>query len=446
MAQAMGVMTALTFYGGVGEIGGNKILLSDKDVQVFLDFGMSLSARKQYYSSPFLSPRNARSLLELGLLPDIRGAYAFDEAEQAVDAVLLSHSHADHSAYISFLKRSIPVYCGETTATILGALAKTQRNQFEHDIEGIQFKTFRTGDKLRIGHLEVEPVHVDHSCPGAYGFIIYTSKGAVAYTGDMRLHGSKPEMTEEFTEKVKAAHPIAIISEGTNMVGASPSSEQQVGRSLDAIVGQTPGLVLADFAKADVDRLNSFYQVAKSNGRALVVTLRQAYLLSQLADDAHLKLPSLRGEDLLIFQKAKKTYYTWEKEALSLGKAIDAAKVAEMQRKLILVCSFYDFEELIGIRPEPASCFILSASEPFDEEGELDHERLINWLVHCGLPQYHVHVSGHIMPLQLKRVLETAGAKRIFPVHCSYPDLFERFMKGLAEKITLPEKGRQYEL
>jgi mRNA degradation ribonuclease J1/J2 len=37
--------------------------------------------------------------------------------------------------------------------------------------------TFRTGDKFRIGSLEVEPIHVDHSVPGAYGFIIYTSAG-----------------------------------------------------------------------------------------------------------------------------------------------------------------------------------------------------------------------------------------------------------------------------
>jgi mRNA degradation ribonuclease J1/J2 len=34
-------MTSLTFYGGVNEIGGNKILLQDKDTKVFLDFGMS---------------------------------------------------------------------------------------------------------------------------------------------------------------------------------------------------------------------------------------------------------------------------------------------------------------------------------------------------------------------------------------------------------------------
>jgi ribonuclease J len=32
--------TTLTFYGGVNEIGGNKILLQDRGKKVFFDFGM----------------------------------------------------------------------------------------------------------------------------------------------------------------------------------------------------------------------------------------------------------------------------------------------------------------------------------------------------------------------------------------------------------------------
>ena len=35
-------MTSLTFYGGVNEIGGNKILLEDKGTKIFLDFGMQM--------------------------------------------------------------------------------------------------------------------------------------------------------------------------------------------------------------------------------------------------------------------------------------------------------------------------------------------------------------------------------------------------------------------
>jgi ribonuclease J len=51
-------MTSLTFYGGVNEIGGNKILLEDQDTRVFLDFGMSFSLANEYFDE-FMQPRKS---------------------------------------------------------------------------------------------------------------------------------------------------------------------------------------------------------------------------------------------------------------------------------------------------------------------------------------------------------------------------------------------------
>ena len=36
--------TTLAFYGGVDEIGGNKIFIKDGDTRIFFDFGMSFLA------------------------------------------------------------------------------------------------------------------------------------------------------------------------------------------------------------------------------------------------------------------------------------------------------------------------------------------------------------------------------------------------------------------
>src|SRR3990170_5187091 len=228
--------TTLTFYGGVDEIGGNKILLQDRDTRVFFDFGMSYAMKKQFYSPPFLSPKSEKSLQELGILPNLEGVYKFDPKPPAVDAVFISHGHLDHSAYLSFIKREIPVYCGETTKTILQTLGEIRRADLEFSVADIDFKTFRTGRKIRVGSLEIEPSHVDHSVPGAYGFVIHTSNGAVVYTGDFRDHGAKPEMTRDFVENAKNAKPTAIVTEATNMTGATVSSEAEVEGKLDKII------------------------------------------------------------------------------------------------------------------------------------------------------------------------------------------------------------------
>jgi len=441
-----GSRLSLTFYGGTGEVGGNKILLQDGDTRILLDFGMSFTLRRQYYSDPFLSPKGEVGLLEFGLLPRLKGVYRFEDSEPGIDAVLLSHSHMDHSAYVSFIKREIPVYCGEATATILKALDEVRIGGFEFDMKNLAFRTFRTGDKLRIGGLEVEPIHVDHSVPGSYGFVIYTSSGAVVYTGDFRMHGSKPELTEDLIRRASEERPIAVISEGTNAVGVEVSSEAEVREKIREIVNRASGLVLANFSCADIDRLRSFYSAAEESGRYLVITLKQAYLLERLSTDIHLEVPRLDDERLLIFQKSKKRYFSWEKKAMSLGKTIDSSQISEMQKRVLLVLTLYDMEELLGINPKPGSCYILSASEPFNEEMELDFNKMVNWLKHYGLPQYHAHVSGHVTPLQLKEALRRMCAKRVFLVHGTHLDLLSKFMRDLKSEIIIPEKGVKYEL
>ena len=73
-------MVKLTFYGGVEEIGGNKILLDDSGTKIFLDFGLGFK-RKGLYFEEFLTPRTANGIgdfLEMNLLPDINGVYRED--------------------------------------------------------------------------------------------------------------------------------------------------------------------------------------------------------------------------------------------------------------------------------------------------------------------------------------------------------------------------------
>jgi len=281
-----------------------------------------------------------------------------------------------------------------------------------------------------------------------YGFVIHTSNGAIVYTGDFRVHGSKPEMTWGFVEHAKAANPVAVVTEATNMIGASVSSESEVESKLNDIAREASGVVLAEFAFADIDRLNSFFRIAKRNKRCLAVSLKQAYLLDALRSDKGLKVPDLSDENILIFRKSKKSYEKWEQYVLNkyAGKIVDVFEASKQQCKIVLALSFYDLEELVSIHPEAGSCYILSASEPFNEEMEIDFDRLVNWLDHYGLPQYHVHVSGHVMPLQLKHILEEIGAEKAFPVHTENASLFARFMHDLKSEIAVPEREKEYTL
>ena len=438
------IMVKLTFYGGVNEVGGNKILLEDRDTKIFLDFGMSFAKKRKYYHEPFLAPRSEKGLLELGILPDIKGIYEFDEFAPTIDAVFLTHSHMDHSAYVSFIDRQIPVYCGETTNLILDVFSNIRIKNFETDMSGIHFETFRHGKKIKLKDLEVEVCHVDHSTPGSYAFIIHTSSGSIVYTGDYRLTGTRPDLTRDFIRRLEEIKPDVFITEATNIVGAEISSEREVRYKLNRIVKSTSKLVLANFACADIDRLRTFYEVAKTNDRVLAVSLKQAYLLNQLRKDKKLEIPDVtKDKNIVAYRKGKKTLYEWEKVIMNRVDVKDSSQIKEMQDKVILVMSFWDLQELVDIKPEKGSCYVLSSSEPFNEEQEIEFEKMMNWLDHFGLPEYHTHVSGHILPHELRWVINKVKPKKIIPIHTERPWMFKKFVEG---KVLIPRYGKSIEV
>jgi len=437
-------LVAITFYGGVGEIGGNKILIEDRDTRIFLDFGMSFSERGKFFSDPWLSPRDERGLLRFGILPEIDGIYHFDEKPPSVDAVFLSHAHADHSMHASFLKHEIPIYCGRTAASILQAVNESRPRIFETDLSEVSFRTFETGDRVRVGSMEIEPVHVDHSIPSSYGFIVHTSEGPIVYSGDLRIHGSRPELTRDFVKAASRERPIAMLCEGTNMIGGNLAAEEDVRARLEKAVMSTSKLVIGNFTHTDVDRWKSFLDVARGSGRQMAVSLRQAHMLEVLHRDGALGVPSPQSGELLIYKRRKKTYYDWEKRLLAYGNVVDAEDVRKKQEKVILA-PFTDPNELIQITPEPGSCFILSLSEPFNEEMELEYDRLINWLDHFGLPMYHIHCSGHIMPNDIKAIASEVRPKKLLPIHTDHPRLFASFISQVT-KVELPVRGATIEL
>jgi len=454
-------MTSLTFYGGVNEIGGNKILLEDKDTRIFLDFGMSFKRRGMFFEE-FLTPRTANGIgdfLATGLLPDLKGVYRSDllqhqgkkPEECAIDAVFLSHGHADHANYISFLHEDIPVYCGETTKLLLEAVQEQSGRDIESEIldfkkrplyrneyrdEPIKrtIKTFRTGDKVKIGSIEVEPVHVDHSVPGAYGFIVHTSSGAIAYTGDLRLHGNRPELTRDFVEKAAQEKPIALIIEGTRIKEKKDrSSEALVHSKALKMTKKAKNLVIADFNFKDVDRFRTFYEIAQETDRQLVVSFKQACFLDKYSQDRKLGVCDCKGKNICLMKPKRGTgTYLLEdysdkyiKERLDYDNVVTAEEIARKQDKYLIVLNYWYMHTLIDIKPKPGSTYIRSLSEPFNEEMELSDERLNNWLSLFDLKREHAHCSGHAPGDDLREIVKEIKPKTLFPVHTEYSENFK---------------------
>ncbi len=477
-------MAEITFHGGVHDIGGNKFLVEDRGTKILMDFGMSFRDEGKFFSQ-FMNARTSNSLkdlFDLGILPNIPGMYRRDytrhmdlggDEETAIDAVLLTHAHVDHCKYISYLRPEIPVYCSEASKLIMQNYDDTGTDQYLTLKERFQVYTnrdggiskkkgedvqiprniqvFEEGKKFSIDSVDVEPMPVDHSIPGVNAFILHTSSGSIANTGDLRFHGRRANDTEKFVERCGESELDLILCEGTRVQKADSKTEFDVEQGSTKIINNTEQLVICGYPIRDLDRLMSFYLAAKNTNRFLVIDLKQAYLLKLFAgsanfsnlypkpDDTHIKIFLSRGTWSLIDKDLSKfseklfraDYKKWEQEFLDYPNAIDYRYVAANQKDLIFYCSDFNLQNLIDIKPSPGSTYIRSLTEPFDFEMELKEEQIKNWFEHFGIISrerdwHQIHVSGHGDSTQIMRVIDGAQAKKLIPIHTQHDEYHKR--------------------
>ncbi len=486
-------MTSLTFYGGVGEIGGTKILFEHKGTRIFLDFGMSFNQAGEYFSE-FLQPRKCSALedfFEFGLLPDIKGIYREDylrhmgrsPEERRIDGIFLSHAHADHSQYIHFLRNDIPIYCAKETKIILHALEETGSsplsdfitsceafcfyNNKKGDLSRVDrrrsefiaerpFKIMTSENRVKLGSLEIEMLSVDHSMPGACGFIVYTDTGSLVYTGDIRFHGYRQELSKKFIEQSKAANPRWLLCEGTRIEKEEIDSEEGVKEELTNHISDAEGLVFIEHPIRDLFRVKSIFDAAKTNKREFVVNLKLAYLIREMGDLSPLKLSDVKilvpkkrwgliSKEGIARYQVEKDYEKWERDFLGKANSITYKELQKNPKKYVVSMSFWEINQLTDIKPRDA-VWIKSTCEPFDPEMEMDEERKQHWLDHFKIKKLSAHASGHASGGEIIELIKTISPEMVFPIHTEKPGLFKKLLKGTGIKIKEPVVGETYRL
>jgi ribonuclease J len=488
-------MVSLTFYGGINKIGGNKILLEDDGTKIFLDFGMNFVEHQDYFTE-YMPPRKCNCLndfIYLGLLPKLKGIYRVDyskhmgldyKEDNSIDGVLISHGHIDHVGYIHYLRKNIPIYVSNETKVILELFSRIGASGFEEFTgfkpsfqliskkRGVGFKRrdardgleqrdiriFKYGKKFKIDNLEILPCRVDHSLPGATGYIIYTSNGTIVYTGDLRFHGRHKEWSYDFVEKSMESDPIVMLSEGTRIKEKTSRTEGYVQKESSKYIKKKEGLAIVNFPIRDTERLITFYNTAIDNSRELILEYRQAMLLDLMKQHGIENLPKSKDENIKIFypkkswglvgrddfpdEVIKQDYSTWEKNYLDYDNIIFAEEIREKQKKYVMFMNYFQLNNLIDIKPRRGSVHIRSICEPFSEEMELDQKRIDNWLKLFDLyPERRIHSSGHASGPAIFSMIDYINPKKIFPIHTEHPEYFEKLHNI---KVIFSEYGKNF--
>ncbi|MHA1719380.1 MAG: MBL fold metallo-hydrolase [Promethearchaeota archaeon] len=517
--------TSITFFGGVNEIGGNKIaLVSGNGKGVLLDFGWSFKISHDYLHS-FLTLRKFQRLLDgilIGDLPKplgvLKGIYREDLYEYIekecknlgileekpsqptiIEEILISHGHSDHIGDIKFLHPSIKIICSNSTKFVLEQFEQTTKsNSLFSNI--LTIKT--PGSREKVNYLrkitslssgevvfcanhgfEVKLFDVDHSLPGASAYFIQDTitKIKIVYTGDLRKHGPLKEKTEEFIRRAKEFQPDVLICEGTR---ANPdedrneySSEEKVEEKLTEIFQDVQEkdpkkLILFDCSLRDVWRLQTFYNSCKKAGKILVLSAKSYDLLKTCINVGIIDNVDIQDILVLLSKKTSGTYIPKDYsrspayvnilkkeedcsdakhvyETLDLEKSflIKAEEIRKNPGKYVIQMSFYSLNDLFDINPTAGSYFIISRSEPFDDEGEVEERKLKNWFSLFKIPESNisqVHCSGHMRRDELINMIKEIHPKKLFPIHTTNAHIFMEM--GLPKDIEIiePEKGKKY--
>ena len=485
----------LNFYGGVNEIGGNKILVDDRDSEssLFLDFGMSFSKAGNYFSE-FLQPRKLNGIMdfiELGLLPKIKGIYREDylkhcgiesNEKPAVDGVLLSHAHMDHGAYIHHLREDIPIFMRKESEIILKVLEETGKTSFAEimnlkksfhyipkkrgegykKLSGEEAKVKReiiTVDPynpFEINGFKVTSIPVDHSLPGSSAYFLENDNESIIYSGDIRFHGRNREFSDKFVVKSHKFNPTIMLCEGTRINESSSGTEEDIEIKATKLIKDHKGLVIANYPIRDLDRLITFYNIAKNTDRILAINTKQAYMLKLLESEKTIekdKYPKLKDPQIAIYlprkkqglisgkhyvcyddnwqiidskdNEVEKDYDRWEREFLEEDNVITYNDLKEEPQKYIFRCDFFELKELIDIKPENG-LYIHSLTEPFNEEMEIDFKRVENWLKHFNLlPIHKMHVSGHGSGKEILNMIREINPEKLYPIHTEHIESFD---------------------
>ncbi len=165
------------------------------------------------------------------VLPDL--SYLRERAD-AVEAVVLTHGHEDHTGGLAFLLRdlSVPVY---GSALTLGLA----RNRVEEAglADRARFIEVTDGERRQIGPFEVEFIPVTHSVPHGFATAFHTPQGVILHSGDFKIDLTPVDgrLTDLARIGTLAAGPgiRLLLSDSTNAEEPGfTESETQVGATL----------------------------------------------------------------------------------------------------------------------------------------------------------------------------------------------------------------------
>ena len=250
----MAAPVAVTFLGGLGEIGRNCAVIETAGRRVLLDCG-------RMFAGDDLPGVDS-------VLPDFEWLLA----SGGVEACVATHAHEDHIGALPYLleRLSFPVYGSAfTLGLVRHKLAEAGL------LDRAELREVRDGDRFSAGPFECEAMPVTHSVPGGFITAFSTPQGLILHSSDFKLDLTPVDGRRTALSRIGslAGDPGVrlLLADSTNADSPGSSrSERDVGHVLhDTIARQEGRRVIVGAFASHIHRIEQVMDAAVAAGRTV---------------------------------------------------------------------------------------------------------------------------------------------------------------------------------
>ncbi len=398
----------ITPLGGLGEIGGNFMIMETENEAIMIDIGMSF-------------PDESMHGVDI-LIPDF--SY-IQKIKHKVVAVIITHAHEDHIGAVPYFFKQFqfPIY---GTPLPLGMIA----NKFnEHGLkkEKSYFRPIQKRKVYKIGNdFEIEWMHVTHSIIDASSMAITTEMGTIIHTGDFKIDHTPIDGYP--TDLHRYAHygekgVIALLSDSTNSYKPGiTKSEATVGPTFDRIFSQAKGRVIMSTFSSNIHRVfQAIEHGLKYNRKVCVIGRSMERNLEIAMELGYVDL------DRRIFIDPHEVNKYSDNEVLIVTTGSQGESMSALYRMSI--------NEHRHINIKPTDQIIISAKAIPGNEASVS--RVMNHLIKAGASVAYqdfseIHVSGHAAQEEQKLMIRLLKPKFFLPIHGEYNHIFQHRKTAIA--------------
>ncbi len=416
----------ITPLGGLGEIGGNFMVMETNTSAIIIDIGMSFPSEDMHGVDI--------------LVPDFSYIH---KIKDKIDAVIITHGHEDHIGAVPYFFKQFkfPIY---GTPLPLGMIS----NKFdEHGLKKDKsyFHPVQKRKVYKIGDFEIEWMHVTHSIIDASSLAITTDAGTIIHTGDFKIDHTPIDGMP--TDLHRFAHygekgVLLLLSDSTNSYREGiTKSESTVGPTFDKIFSQAKGRVIMSTFSSNIHRVYQAIQHGiKYNRKVCVIGRSMERNLDIAMELGYINL------DRRIFIDPHEVNKYNDRDVLIVTTGSQGETMSALYRMAT--------DEHRHIKIKPTDQIIISAKAIPGNEASVS--RVLNFLIKAGAKVAYqdfseIHVSGHAAMEEQKLMLRLVKPKFFMPVHGEYNHIHKHSQTGIAcgvnpRNIYLMSDGEQIEV